>query len=154
MSNEKSVSGGVIAKLLAQVTKFDDRTWLAVGTIIAAVATGGSLWLSFGLGLVPCELCWYQRVLMYPLVVVLGVATIERRPLVYRTALPLALGGVVLAAFHSWIQYAADPLSCTSGEISCGIVQYRIGGLTVPNLSLIAFVLLSVVLSIIVLRSK
>ena len=135
-------------------TEFDSRRWLAAGTIIAAVATGGSLWLSFGLGLIPCELCWYQRVLMYPLVVILGVATIERRPLVYRTALPLSVGGVLLAAYHSWIQYASVPTSCSFGEISCGAVQYRIGGLAVPNLSLIAFLMISAILFVVARRSK
>ena len=134
-------------------TEFDIRRWLVAGTIIAAVATGGSLWLSFGLGLVPCELCWYQRILMYPLVVILGVATIERRPLVYRTALPLSVGGVLLAAYHSWIQYASVPTTCSFGDVSCSVVRYRISGLAVPNLSLIAFLMITVVLTVIMLRS-
>ncbi|KZN23281.1 disulfide bond formation protein DsbB [Haladaptatus sp. R4] len=139
---------------MRHVTTIDSRRWLAVGTIIAAVATGGSLWLSFGLGLVPCELCWYQRILMYPLVVILGVATIEGRPLVYRTAFPLAVGGVLIAGYHSWIQYTGAPTACSVGQISCGIVQYRIGGITVPNLSLTAFVLITAVLFVIARWSK
>ena len=75
----------------------DPATWLTAGTLLAAVATAGSLFFSLGLGLVPCELCWYQRILMYPLVVVLGVATVELRPAVWKTALPLSLAVLALA---------------------------------------------------------
>ena len=68
--------------------RFEARLPLAAGTLVAIVATTGSLFLSLGLGLVPCELCWYQRILMYPLVIVLGVAAVENRRRVFLTALP------------------------------------------------------------------
>ena len=118
------------------------RSWLAGGTIIAAVATAGSLWFSLGLGLVPCDLCWYQRILMYPLVVILGVATIEARSAVFRTVLPLSLLGLCIAAYHSVLQ--ATTSSC-SFRGPCAIVQWQspILGLTIPNLSLLAFILVT-----------
>ena len=119
----------------------DTRLSLAAGTLVAAVATAGSLYLSLGLGLIPCELCWYQRILMYPLVVVLGVAALEDRPSVVRTVLPLSLLGIGVAAYHSILQVTADQTTCTVG--SCGSIQYQVLGLTIPNLSLLAFVLVS-----------
>lgn len=115
------------------------RSLLAGATIVAAVATAGSLYLSVGLGLAPCELCWYQRILMYPLVVVLGVAAYEKRARVYLTALPLAVLGTLVAAYHSWLQLSAGDGLCTTG--GCATVQLRVHGLTIPNLSLIAFLL-------------
>ncbi|WP_276271019.1 disulfide bond formation protein B [Haloarcula litorea] len=118
------------------------RPLLAGASVIALVATAGSLWLSLGLGLVPCRLCWYQRILMYPLVIVLGVAALEARPGVARTALPLAGLGASLAAYHSWLQ--ASRTTCRVGVVSCATVQYRVLGLTVPNLSLLAFFLVGV----------
>lgn len=118
------------------LARLDTGPLLAVGTLVAAVATTGSLYLSVGLGLVPCELCWYQRILMYPLVVVLGVALVERRPGVYRTVLPLSTLGTALAAYHSWLQLSAGA-RCSFG--GCAAVQLRVVGLTVPNLSLVAF---------------
>ena len=123
----------------------DTRRRLALGTAVAAVATAGSLWFSLGLGLVPCTLCWYQRILMYPLVVVLGVAALDRRPDVYRTALPLALPGLGLAAYHSVLQ--ATTARCTLAG-PCAAVQWRapVVGLTIPNLSLLAFSLLTLLL--------
>ncbi|OYR46317.1 disulfide bond formation protein B [Halorubrum sp. Hd13] len=119
--------------------------WLSAATLVATVATAGSLWLSLGLGLVPCDLCWYQRILMYPLVAVLGVATVEARPAVSRTALPLVAPGLALSAYHSYLQ--ATQGQCTLGG-PCATVQWQSPslGLTIPNLSLVAFVLLAVLL--------
>ncbi|WP_267640486.1 disulfide bond formation protein B [Haloarchaeobius amylolyticus] len=113
------------------------RHVLLAATLVATVATVGSLYFRYGMGLFPCELCWYQRILMYPLVVVLGIAAIENRAAVYRTALPLAAVGWVVAAYHSYAQVAGDTLMCSS---FCASIQYQLFGvLTIPNLSLIAF---------------
>ncbi|HET7323828.1 MAG TPA: disulfide bond formation protein B [Halococcus sp.] len=125
--------------------RIDTRLPLASGTLVAIVATAGSLYLSEILGLIPCELCWYQRILMYPLTVVLGVAALENRTGVYRTVLPLSILGAAIAAYHSWLQVSGASGTCSVG-VGCAAVQYRFLGLTVPNLSLIAFVLISLVL--------
>ncbi|WP_336336902.1 disulfide bond formation protein B [Haloarcula brevis] len=117
------------------------RLLLAAATVVATVATAGSLYLSLGLGLTPCRLCWYQRILMYPLVVVLGVAAVEDRPGVVRTALPLAVPGAAVAGYHSWLQVSQT--TCGLGAVSCAQIQYRVLGLTVPNLALTAFVLVT-----------
>jgi len=124
-----------------------DREWtrlvLGSATLVTGIATAGSLWFSLGLGLVPCDLCWYQRILMYPLVVVLGVATIEARPAIWRTVVPLSVLGGVIATHHSVLQ--ATTTTC-SFDGSCAAIQWRspIAGLTIPNLSLLAFVLVTV----------
>lgn len=119
------------------------RQLLGLATLVAVVATAGSLYFSLGLGLVPCELCWYQRILMYPLTVVLGVAAIENRPGVVRTALPLSVVGLVVATYHVILQ--VDPSmsgTCSVGGGCSSILYPMVGGLlTIPRLSLIAFVL-------------
>lgn len=123
------------------------RVTLAVCTTIAAVATAGSLYFSEVLALYPCELCWFQRVAMYPLVVVLGVATVESRIAVWRTALPLAVGGGTIATYHSYIQRASAGASCSVG--GCGSVQYELFGvLSIPNLAALAFALIAVGLTL------
>lgn len=121
----------------------DGRFWLASGAVVAAVATVGSLWFSRGLGLVPCPLCWYQRILMYPLVVVLGVAAVENHNTIWRTVVPLSVLGAMIAAYHSFLQVTTT--SCTFAG-PCAVVQWRVPmlGLTIPNLSLIAFVLVTI----------
>lgn len=135
-----------------RVQHVDTRVWLASGTIIATVATAGSLWFSLGLGLIPCDLCWYQRILMYPLVVVLGIATIEGRPTVSRTVLPLSVLGLLIAGYHSVLQITTT--SC-SFRGPCAVVQWQLPllELTIPNLSLTAFTLITSVVVVATLGS-
>lgn len=123
------------------IRRLDPSHWLAAGVLVAVSATSGSLWFQYGLGLVPCDLCWYQRVLMYPLVAVLGVGFLEERPAVSRTVLALSLPGVAVAGYHSWLQATASTCQVGAG---CGAVLWRGPlGLTIPNLALLAFLLAS-----------
>lgn len=115
-----------------------DRALLAAWAV-AVAATTGSLYYQFGMGLVPCELCWFQRVFMYPLVVVLGYAALVGQADAHRPVLPLAVPGLLLAAYHSYLQ-AAPGLVCSFA--GCGVVQYRLLGLSIPNQSLLAFALI------------
>ena len=75
--------------------------WLTLAWIVALVATLGALFIGEVMGMTPCLLCWYQRILMFPMALILGMAAFanDRRGAVY--ALPLACGGVVVAAYHS-----------------------------------------------------
>ncbi|WP_049928857.1 disulfide bond formation protein B [Halopiger goleimassiliensis] len=120
------------------------RRLLAGCTLVAVVATAGSLYFSEVVGYIPCELCWYQRILMYPLVVVLGVAALENRGGVWKSALPLSGLGVVVAAYHSLLQVTADAGMICGVGAGCGSVDWRgFGVFTIPRLSLLAFVLIS-----------
>ena len=76
--------------------------WLAFG--VAAFATLGSLYLSEIADLTPCKLCWFQRIFMYPLVVVLGVAAWRRDASVRLTTMLLAWIGAAIAIYHYAIQ--------------------------------------------------
>ena len=76
--------------------------WMAFG--VAAVATVGSLYLSEVVHLTPCKLCWFQRIFMYPLVIVLGVAAWRRDASVRLTTMLLAWIGVAIAVYHYTIQ--------------------------------------------------
>jgi disulfide bond formation protein DsbB len=132
------------------------RHLLAALTLVAGVATAGSLFFSLGLGLVPCTLCWYQRILMYPLVVVGGVATVETRAGAWRTVLPLSVAGTAIAAYHVYLQVRpAAAGTCGIGQ-SCAAVQYpMLGGLlTIPRLSLVAFLLVSGLALVVAARDR
>jgi disulfide bond formation protein DsbB len=76
--------------------------WLAFG--VAVIATLGSLYLSEIAHLTPCKLCWFQRIFMYPLVVVLGVAAWRRDASVRLTTMLLAWIGAAIAVYHYTIQ--------------------------------------------------
>ena len=119
------------------------RRLLAACTLVAVVATVGSLYFSEVMGLFPCELCWYQRILMYPLVVVLGYAALTDQADAHRLVLPLSVPGIGVAAYHSYLQ-TTPSLQCSFA--GCGRVQFRfLGTLTIPNQALVAFVLISAV---------
>lgn len=119
--------------------RFRHRRVAAGAWLVATVATAGSLFYQHGLGLYPCELCWYQRILMYPLVVVLGYATLTDQGDVHRIVLPLALPGLGIGAYHSVLQRSPSTVCSIGG---CGTVQLRVAGLTIPNQSTLAFLLI------------
>ena len=72
--------------------------------LVALVATVGSLVYSEAIHFVPCRLCWYQRIAMYPLSVVLLVGAIRKEAVAKYYGLPLALGGLVISIWHYLIQ--------------------------------------------------
>ena len=123
-----------------------------VGFSMALIATMGSLYLSEIKHLPPCVLCWYQRICMYPLVVILGVGILRRERAIYHYVLPLAAVGWLIALYHSLIQWKviSDALSpCVQG-ISCTTVQINLlGFITIPFMSLVAFSI--IILSMIML---
>lgn len=124
--------------------------------LVAAVAMLGSLYFSDVRFFVPCTLCWYQRILMYPLVLILGIASYKQDKSVTRYALPLSIIGTLVAGFHyleqkvPWISSSAV---CRSG-VPCD-VQYInwLGFITIPFLSLVAFSIITVLL-VMVHRSR
>lgn len=120
--------------------------------VVALVATLGSLLLSGvgplgwrGLGLFPCELCWYQRILMYPLPLLVGVGLLRRDERLGLYVLPLAGAGVLVAAYHVVLQLRPEVEAGACFVGSCTAVDWRfLGLLTVPQLSLLAFALVVV----------
>ena len=77
---------------------------LPLALAVATVATAGSLYYSEVAGYPPCELCWYQRICMYPLVPVLAVGLWRRGRAVGWYALPLAVVGLGVSAYHYYLQ--------------------------------------------------
>jgi disulfide bond formation protein DsbB len=110
---------------------------------ISLVATIGSLFFSEVMGLPPCLLCWYQRVAMYPLVLVIGAGIVMRDSRVRNYALPLSLAGLVISVYHNLLYYGVIPESltpCTQG-ISCTSRQIEwLGFITIPLMALAAFI--------------
>ncbi len=117
-------------------------TMVFIAWLIATISTLGALFLGEIMGYLPCVLCWYQRIAMFPLVFVLaaGLFPYDRR--VVRYALPLALAGVALATFHlaliaGWIPESIKP--CQQG-VPCSDVQVIwFGFVTIPLLSVLSF---------------
>jgi disulfide bond formation protein DsbB len=132
--------------------------WLLLAAwLLAAVATAGSLLMSSVLAFAPCVLCWYQRICLFPLVVVLarGLFPFDRG--VVRYALPLAALGWLVAAYHNLVYAGVVPESlqpCTRG-VSCSERYLELFGLlSIPMLSLLAFTGLVGLLGLVARRSQ
>ena len=110
--------------------------------LIALTGTLGALFLSEVMGLIPCELCWYQRVFMFPLVLILAVGLASSDVRVFGYALPLALAGEVVALYHTLLYQGLIPTPlqpCGPGP-SCAEINLNLFGfISIPLLSLTAF---------------
>lgn len=132
-------------------------TLIFVCWLLACVSTLGSLFLSEVMGYVPCILCWYQRIFMYPLVLILpaGLFPFDRN--VVRYAAPLSAVGTLLAVFHLLLVAGYIPESikpCVRG-IPCSEVQVQwFGFLTIPLLSALSFLLITALLIVTHMRSS
>jgi disulfide bond formation protein DsbB len=151
-------AGGVVAVLARRsdpegglVRAWDDvRAWaLPLAGAIAVVATLGSLYYSEVADFVPCRLCWYQRIAMYPLALILAVATFRRDPGVRWYALPLCAAGILISAYHSWIQ-AFPPDSgtsfCTTDAPCTTRHVWEFGFVSIPFMAFTGFVTIAALL--------
>jgi disulfide bond formation protein DsbB len=122
---------------------------LQLAWLIAIVATIGSLFFSEVLDLPPCTYCWYQRVFLYPLVIILGIAVFRKDYSISIYALPLAMVGGLVAIFQSFMEKLLDPMSmgfCKDCILSYS--TYPIFGIEIyfPYLSFVAFLAISILL--------
>jgi disulfide bond formation protein DsbB len=117
--------------------------------ILAIVATAGSLYFSEVRHFVPCVMCWYQRILMYPLVLILGVATYRQDGKAFAYSLPLSVLGMLVALYHVLHQKIPGfgSAAVCRGGVACD-VQYIdwLGFISIPVLSLTAFTGITVLL--------
>jgi disulfide bond formation protein DsbB len=116
---------------------------MVVGWVVALLATVGSLYFSEVAGFTPCTLCWYQRIAMYPFVVLLGIAALRRARFV--TGAPaLAAIGAAVAGYHVALEWmpSLDTGACAVAA-PCTYVWFReFGIISLPTLALAAFLLI------------
>ena len=123
------------------------RTFLKNNILYAAWTTSvlsfvGSIFFSNVLNFPPCVLCWYQRICMYPLAVILGVGILKKDKNVLWYAAPLAVVGWAVSIYHNLLYYNILPESaapCVAG-VSCTtkFIEY-FGFITIPFLSFAGF---------------
>ena len=116
---------------------------------VAAGGTAGSLFFSEVMGLPPCILCWYQRICLFPLVLILARALFPLDIGVVRYALPVAGLGWLIAGYHNLIYLGVVPenLQPCSRGVSCSDDSVEwFGFLSIPLLSLLGFTLISALL--------
>ena len=140
-------------------TRVDGNGWMLIFVcwLVAMVATLGSLFLSEVMGLKPCVLCWYQRIFMYPLVVILLVGLFPLDRSLIRYALPLATIGWLFALYHYLLYSDVIPQSLQpcGQDASCTEVNLELFGfITIPMLSILNFSAIILLLLIFRHRSK
>jgi disulfide bond formation protein DsbB len=113
--------------------------------VVAALATGGSLFMSEIAGFVPCDLCWFQRICMYPLSLLLLFAAWNGDYKFARYLLPFPIIGACVSVYHLLIenQVISEPTSCKIGGAGCAVKWVNeFGYVTIPTMALSAFLLL------------
>ncbi|HHY74832.1 MAG TPA: disulfide bond formation protein B [Bacillus bacterium] len=121
---------------------------------VSLTATAGSLYFSEVLKLIPCDLCWVQRIFMYPLVIILGTAVVRKDYVIYRYVLPLAIIGGLVSTYHYLIQkvpFLSEHMDSCSIVPCTGMYINWLGFITIPFLALTAFVII-VIANIILFR--
>ncbi len=135
------------------------RFWtpLFLAWLTALVATAGALFLGEVMGKTPCVLCWYPRIAMFPLVLVLGIGLFTSDERSARYGLPLAGVGWGIAAYHLlvfWGVVSEGLVPCGKGG-SCADADVQVAGVVpIPLLSLAAFTAIVVALLVVRRRTK
>ena len=132
-----------------------DWTILFICWLLASISALGSLFFSEVMKFDPCVLCWYQRISMFPLVVILTVALIPFDRSVVKFALPLAVAGWLVALYHNLLYIGIIPENmqpCSKG-VSCTEDYIKLFGIfSIPALALLSFS--AIVILLIVLKKR
>ena len=113
----------------------------------ALIGMLGSLYFSEIKNLAPCILCWYQRIALYPVALISGVGIWFDERLAYRYILPFSIVGSLIAAYHNLLYYGVIPeevAPCTFGISCTAAANHQVGFITIPMLSLLAFLVITV----------
>ncbi|MEJ6527437.1 MULTISPECIES: disulfide oxidoreductase [unclassified Exiguobacterium] len=128
---------------------FFEKYGLYLAWLVALTATLGSLYFSEIREFVPCELCWIQRIFMYPLTIILGIAVFTDDRAVRKYVLPLTIIGGIVSLYHYLVQKVpgfAEIQPCAQGVPCSGQYINWFGFITIPFLALTAFTLITIVM--------
>jgi disulfide bond formation protein DsbB len=120
----------------------DPFAWAYAAWAVALSAMLGSLFFGEVMKLPPCTLCWYQRVCLFPLPVVLAVGIVLRDRRLVSYALPFVVIGIAVAVYHNLVYWGVIPeaLSPCTQALSCKTRHVEwLGFITIPVMSLTAF---------------
>ena len=124
--------------------------FLFIAWFVSLAATAGALFIGEVMGMEPCVLCWYQRIAMFPLVIVLGTGVFRQNMAMALPGLVLAAAGWFIAGFHtllywSWINPAITP--CGRGPSCRQAVLQVLGMFDLPFISWLAFTVILLALT-------
>lgn len=120
---------------------------LAFGVVF--FATVSSLFFSSVAGFVPCALCWWQRIFLYPQVILLGLALWKKDSGVVLYGIVLSIIGGVIAIYHTYLQFGGSPILPCSANVAASCAQryfLEFGYVTIPTMALTSFTLIALLL--------
>ena len=132
------------------------RFWLSeyglyLSWAIALVSMVASLYFSEVVGIVPCILCWLQRIAMYPLVAIIAVGIIRRDKVVSLYVLPLSIIGAIVAFYQNLLIWGvvSETLAPCSFGVSCVTQSFVVlNFITIPLLSLVSFLIITILMAV------
>ena len=134
--------GGVWEKIEKNLTKYS----LNIALLVSLTSVLGSLYFSEIRGFVPCKLCWYQRIFMYPQAVILAIAMSRKLKDIFSYTLVLSFIGGVIALYNYFLQISPNPYApceVIGFSVSCNERFFTyFGYITIPWMSLSAFVII------------
>ena len=114
-----------------------------IAALVAVGATLGSLYFSERAGFVPCTLCWYQRIAMYPLAVLLPLAVLRRDRQIMNYAFVLAALGLTVSAYHIQVQWSKGQSNFCELDDPCSAKWVEaFGFVTIPQMAAMSFFLI------------
>ncbi len=140
------ISGKKLPFMFYNFKNFISSNGLIFALIISIAATLGSLVYSEIIGLPPCDLCWYQRALLYPQVVILAVALVKKNRDIYDYVIGLNIIGIIIAGYQYIMQMInySGPCPIGNGSIYCFTKDvFEFGYITLPLMSISVFVLIA-----------
>ncbi len=139
--------------IMGQQTQADNTIWMLIFSswLIATIATLSAMFLSDVMGLVPCVLCWYQRIFLFPLVIILFFGLFPPDKNVVKYALPVAVVGLLFTIYHSLLFFGFIPENlqpCSQGVSCSDDSMVLFGFVPIPLLSLATFAMIIILLLI------
>jgi disulfide bond formation protein DsbB len=138
-----TTSGGM--QLIGRARSFFADYALILAFLVALTATLGSLFYSEVANFIPCKLCWYQRIAMYPLVVVLGIAALRKDVAIKKYVLPIVVIGSLISTYHYLIERFPDLSGGTCDPTApCTVtLVWKLGFISIPFMALAGFLLIA-----------
>ncbi len=128
-------------KTIKKIKTLISDNYVVIILIVSGLATAGSLALSEIVNFAPCKLCWYQRVMTYPQVLIAFVALITNDQKIKKFILPLSIIGFVIATYHILLQVFPTAFQCNDEVAKCSAIQFaQFGYITIPVMAFSTFI--------------
>lgn len=140
-----------MSKDLSNRSNSKSLTYIFLAFLVSLIATLGSLFFSEIMNFIPCSLCWYQRIFMYPLVFIFLINLLFPDDKIFKYSFPLVFIGWIISIYHNLLMFKIIPENlspCVQG-IPCSVDYLNwFGFITIPLLSFFAYTIILILLII------